>query len=163
LENGLNSDSSPTNTDVKGRRRKTIGEVARKLMVARPFRSPSHLAAAVAQAVGPSDRETTLLGAAQETALNLGSALPVWSSDAVSEEPFARLCNATTLSSRHFRIHVQAETIARRPVAMRDLVEEPDQVVGKSIKVYDVFLNPIRDDSGKIISTQLQVLNVRSL
>jgi hypothetical protein len=162
IENTLNTD--PAAQDVKGRPKKTVSEVAQKLMAARPFRSPSLLAAAVAQAVGPSEAETELLGDGASQTAGKGSALPNWGSDALQEEPFARILNATTFSSRHFRVYVQGEVVTRRPDALKAvLAEDPGKVVGRSMKVYDVFLLPIRNSSGKITATQLQVLNVRSL
>jgi hypothetical protein len=165
LDNTLNTNLDAV--DLRGSRpraKKTLSEVASKLMMARPFRSPSHLAMAVAQAIGPSDRETALLGQGADASARKASAMPDWASDAVQEEPFARMFNATTLSSRHFRIYVQGESLARRPAALSNvLAEDVEQVVGRSIKVYDVFLQPVRNGSGKIISTQLQILNVRSL
>jgi len=162
LGNSLNT--NPAELDVKGRPRKTVGEVAQKLMMARPFRSPALLAAAVAQAVGPSEGETALLGEGATATAGKGSALPNWCSDALHEEPFARLLNATTSSSRHFRIYVRGEAVARRPERLEAMLSENAvKVVGRATKVYEVFLLPVRDGSGKIIATQLQVLTVRSL
>lgn len=161
IENTLNTD--PAAKDVKGRPKKTVSEVAQKLMAARPFRSPSLLAAAVAQALGPSEAETELLGDGANPTAGKGAALPNWGSDALQEEPFARILNATAFSSRHFRIYVQAEVLTRRPDALKAVVaEDPGKVIGRNAKIYDVFLLPIRNGSGKITATQLQVLNVRS-
>ncbi len=162
IENTLNTD--PAAEDVKGRPKKTVSEVAQKLMAARPFRSPSLLAAALAQALGPSEAETDLLGEGANQTGGKGSALPNWGSDALQEEPFARIFNATTFSSRHFRIYVQGEVLTRHPDALKEvLANESGKVIGRCMKVYEVFLLPIRNSSGKITSTQLQVLNVRSL
>jgi hypothetical protein len=122
------------------------------------------LAAAVAQALGPSEAETDLLGEGANQTGGKGSALPNWGSDALQEEPFARIFNATTFSSRHFRIYVQGEVLTRHPDALKEvLANESGKVIGRCMKVYEVFLLPIRNSSGKITSTQLQVLNVRSL
>jgi hypothetical protein len=161
--NTLNSD--PAAQDASGRPRKTLGDVARQLLLARPFRSPSHVAAAVAQALGPSDRETELLGEGRESDAGKGSALPDWGSDALREETFARILNATTLSSRHFRIHVRGETLARRPASLATVLDDTTgEVVGRATRVYDVFAEPVRDAAtGKIIDTRLRILHVRSL
>jgi hypothetical protein len=165
LDHGLNTDAA--DKDLRGpsaRPRKTVSDVARKLMLARPFRGPSHLAAAVAQAVGSSDRETALLGDGANSGEGKASALPEWASDAVQEEPFARILNSTTLSSRHFRIYVRGESVVRRPAALNGVLEENiEQVSGRALKVYDVFLQPSRNQGGKIVATQIQILNVRSL
>jgi hypothetical protein len=43
------------------------------------------------------------------------------------------------------------------------LEENIEQVSGRALKVYDVFLQPSRNQGGKIVATQIQILNVRSL
>jgi hypothetical protein len=112
-----------------------VSRIAHRLMTLRPFYSPSHVARVVGYLLDEED------------------ALPEFFNDAEAEETFARLYNATTLSSRHFRIFTYAEVTDR----------SGDVVVSRSKQVYEVFLRPIRDDDGNITSTQCEVLSVRKL
>lgn len=109
--------------------------VAADLLRARPFYSPSHLARVFSESLKRHD------------------ALPQPCNDAEAEEPFARLFNTTTLSSRHFRIYTYAETYH----------EQTNQVLARTRRVYEVFLSPVRDATGAIESSRLEVLRVRNL
>lgn len=109
--------------------------VAADVLRARPYYSPSHLARVFSES------------------LKRHNALPQPCSDAEAEEPFARLFNATTLSSRHFRVYTYAETSH----------EETNQVLARTSRVYEVFLKPVRDATGAIESSRLEILRVRNL
>lgn len=109
--------------------------VAADLLRARPFYSPSHLARVFSES------------------LKRHNALPKPCNDAEAEESFARLFNLTTLSSRHFRIYTHAETYH----------EQTKQVLARSRRVYEVFLEPVRDSAGAIEGSRLEVLRVRNL
>jgi hypothetical protein len=46
---------------------------------------------------------------------------------------------------------------------MANLIEDRKEVVARAARVYDVFLNPVRNASGKIISTKCEVFATDSL
>lgn len=106
--------------------------IALGLYKARPFYSPSHLARVLSELIREYD------------------ALPDTHNDAEAEETFARVFNTTSFNSRHFRIYTYAETYQTTTGA----------VLSRASKVYEVFVEPNRDDSGKIESTKLHVLKV---
>ncbi len=112
-----------------------IPRVAEGLMRVRPFYSPSHLARVFSEL------------------LERHGALPDHHNDAEAEEPFARLSNATTFSSRHFRIHTAAEVYHR----------ETGEVVGRARRVHEVFLRPVRDARGAIERVVAETVSTREL
>lgn len=114
-------------------REDSIPLVAEGLLKARPFLGPSHLARVLSEQIRRHD------------------ALPEHHNDAEAEEPFARVLNATTLSSRHFRIHTAAEVYHATT----------GEVAGRSRRVREVFLRPIRDPAGGIERVQLETLDSR--
>jgi len=77
--------------------------------------------------------------------------------DALKEELFARVFNMTNLSSRHFRIHVAGETFRQR-----DKITGEPIPVARANRVYEVFVRPVRDDSGEIVSVQCEILSERA-
>jgi hypothetical protein len=109
--------------------------VAADLYKARPFYSPSHLARVLSELLDRHD------------------ALPEHYNDAEAEETFARMLNTTTFSSRHFRIFTYAETIQ----------PETEQVFARQHRVYEVFVEPVRDDTGEITRCRMQILSSRDL
>jgi hypothetical protein len=109
-----------------------IKEVARRLFNRRPYYAPSQ----VADTLGD--------------LLEDWEALPEYFSDGMAEEIFARLFNTTTLSSRHFRIFVEGETLSRRG--------EP---LAKATRVYEVFMRPERNSSGEIVNVTCEILSER--
>lgn len=112
-----------------------VGRVAERLFRLRPFYSPSHIARVLGELLEEED------------------ALPDFYNDAEAEETFARLYNATTLSSRHFRIFAYGE-----------VTDPSGQIaVGRSIRVYEVYLRANRDSAGEIVNTACEVLSVREL
>lgn len=154
IANTLNQD--PGARDGNNRPKKTTADVARILYERRPFVSPSDLAYEVARAIGPDATS--------------GDALPHQHSDAMAEEIFARILNCSTLSSRHFRIHVHGEVLSRERKGPNGvLLAEGGRVTARASRVYDVYvrahrvMDPKALDYGKIVSTQLEVLQVRDL
>lgn len=132
-----------------------VAEVARRIYESRPFLSASHLASVAGNALEPHlPRDETLPAAGRTRS---------YCSDALAEEIFARLHNATTLSSRHFRIYACGEAVSK---AMRTpdgtVLREEGRVLARACRMEEVFLRPIRDGNGQIASLQLQVLNSRS-
>lgn len=113
----------------------TIPLIAQGLMDARPFLSPSHLARVFSELIERHD------------------ALPDHHNDAEAEEPFARLFNTTSLSSRHFRIHAAAEVYHA----------ETGEVVGRARGVREVFLRPVHDAEGELRESRLEVISSRDL
>ncbi len=162
LEHTLNTD--PEATAVMGRHdpvgspvaQKTIRDVARRLFDQRPYFSRSDLAFEIAEAVSDSRPTEGEIKA---------SPLPQHRGDALSEEVAARILNTTTLSSRHFRIYTHGRVVTKRRTAGNGFVlSEGGELLARDSKVYEVFLEPTRDpNSGKILSTTLRILNVRSL
>ncbi|MEM0969369.1 MAG: hypothetical protein AAGJ31_08475, partial [Verrucomicrobiota bacterium] len=153
-ESGLNNDANVV--DALGRNKKVLRDVARLLYERRPFVSPSDLAYEVAKAIGPE-------GA-------LGDALPHQHNDAMAEEICARLLNASTLSSRHFRIYAKAEVVTKkRTLSDGTVIGQAGTSIAQESRVYDVFvranrnLNPSSGDYGKIESTKLEILRVRDM
>lgn len=74
-------------------------------------------------------------------------------SDAVHEEPFARLMNLSQLSSRHFRIHVAGDFYSSAG---------KENSRGTVQRVYEVFLRPVHDlTTGKFLEVHCEVLNMR--
>jgi len=76
--------------------------------------------------------------------------MAMWSSngptqwnDAASEEYFARLFNLSTVRSRNFRVFVAGIAL-----------NSTGKVISKSQRVYQVFINPVRDATGEIVSQQ---------
>jgi len=76
--------------------------------------------------------------------------MAMWSStgptqwnDAAAEEYFARLYDLCTVRSRNFRIFVSGVAL-----------NSAGKVISKSQRVYQVFINPVRNASGEIISQQ---------
>lgn len=116
-------------------RTEAIPSLAEGLMRARPFLGPSHLARVFSEL------------------LEQHEALPEHHNDAEAEEPFARLFNLTTLSSRHFRIYTAAEIYHA----------DSQQVLSRARRVREVFLRPIRHPSGDIERVQLEILSTRQL
>lgn len=116
-----------------GLREESIPLIARGLMEARPFYSPSHFARVLSELIDRHD------------------ALPDHHNDAEAEETFARIFNTTTLSSRHFRIHTAAEVYHATT----------GEVVGRSRRVREVFSRPARDADGRILRTDLEILSNR--
>lgn len=112
-----------------------VAAVARDLHRVRPFFGPSHLARVLSHSLAEHE------------------ALPDHHNDAEAEETFARLFNTTSFSSRHFRIFTYGEV----------LPADADVVLGRSKRVYEVFLEPLRDSNGEITRVQLHVLSSRSL
>ncbi len=112
-----------------------VSRIAQRLLKARPFYSPSHLARVLGYLLD--DEE----------------ALPEYYNDAEAEETFARVFNATTLSSRHFRIFTYGEVTD----------SSGDVVVSRARRVYEVFLRPIRNAAGEIEKVDCEVLSVREL
>ncbi len=112
-----------------------IPRIAEDLMKARPFLGPSHLARVFSELLDRYD------------------ALPPHHNDAEAEEPFARLFNTTTLSSRHFRIHAAAEVYH----------VESGEVVGRARGVREVFLRPIHDANGAVLDSRLELISSRDL
>jgi len=112
-----------------------IPEIAAGLFNARPFYSPSHLARVLSELI---DRH---------------NALPDHHNDAEAEETFARIFNTTTLSSRHFRIFTSAEVSHR----------QTGEVSGRSRRVYEVFLRPVRNAAGEVVKSKLEVISSRDL
>lgn len=112
-----------------------IPAIAEGLMAARPFYSPSHLARVLSELIERHD------------------GLPDHHNDAEAEEPFARLFNTTTLSSRHFRIHTAAEVYHANS----------GEVVGRARRVYEVFLRPEHDADGKVARSRLETISSREL
>jgi len=112
-----------------------LSRIARRLLKAKPFYSPSHLARVLGVLLDDED------------------ALPAFYNDAEAEETFARLFNATTLSSRHFRIFTYGEVTDRNG----------DIVVSRARRVYEVFLRPMRNAAGEIEKVDCEVLSVREL
>lgn len=113
----------------------SIPLVAADLYKARPFYSPSHLARVLSELLDRYD------------------ALPEHHNDAEAEETFARMLNTTTFSSRHFRIFTYAETIQ----------PETEQVFARQHRVYEVFIEPVRDSAGEITRCRMQILSSRDL
>lgn len=103
-------------------------EIAKRLIAARPFYSPSHLARVVGQLIHEEDAmpKVTVDGVEKQ-----------FFNDAEAEETFARLFNLTTLRSRHFRIFAYGEVLSPQ-------ADDP-VVVSRASKVYEVFLEPVRD------------------
>lgn len=116
-----------------GLREESIPLIARGLMEARPFYSPSHFARVLSELIDRHD------------------ALPDHHNDAEAEETFARIFNTTTLSSRHFRIHTATEVYHATT----------GEVVGRSRRVREVFSRPARDADGRILRTDLEILSNR--
>ncbi len=116
-------------------REDAIPLIAEGLMEARPFLGPSHLARVLSERIRRHD------------------ALPEHHNDAEAEETFARVFNLTTLASRHFRIHTAAEVYHAGT----------GEVVGRSRRVREVFLRPVRNASGDIGRVQLEVISSRDL
>lgn len=114
-------------------REEAIPLVAEGLLKARPFLGPSHLARVLSEQI------------------RRHRALPEHHNDAEAEETFARVFNATTLSSRHFRIHTAAEVYHATT----------GEVVGRSRRVRKVFLRPIRDPAGGIERVRLETISSR--
>lgn len=112
-----------------------IPRIAQGLIEARPFLGPSHLARVFSELLERHD------------------ALPAHHNDAEAEEPFARLFNTTTISSRHFRIHAAAEVYHATT----------GEVVGRSRAVREVFLRPVRDATGTVTDSRIEVLSSRDL
>lgn len=113
----------------------TIPLVAADLYKARPFCSPSHLARVLSQLLDEYD------------------ALPDHHNDAEAEETFARMLNTTTFSSRHFRIFTYSETVQN----------ETQGVLARQHRVYEVFVEPVRNDFSDIERCRLQILSSRDL
>lgn len=109
--------------------------IAAGLYAARPFYSPSHLARVFSELLKRHD------------------ALPDHFNDAEAEEPFARLLNTTSFSSRHFRIYTYAEVFHR----------ETGLVMARGRRVYDVFLRPIHNEQGEVTESRLEVITSRDL
>ena len=118
-----------------GLKTEAIPEIARGLYAARPFYSPSHFARVLSHLI---ERH---------------QALPEHCNDAQAEETFARVFNTTSLSSRHFRIFTGAEVYHAGT----------GEIVGRSRRVYEVFLRPLRDASGAVVSSKLEVSSSRDL
>lgn len=116
-------------------RSEAIPELAEDLMRARPFYSPSHFARVFSELLRRHD------------------ALPESCKDAEAEEPFARIFNETSLSSRHFRIYTAAEVYH----------EKTREVVGRRRRVREIFARPIRDSQGRIERVAMEVLSRREL
>lgn len=116
-------------------REDAIPRIAEGLLAARPFLGPSHLARVFGEL------------------LERHGGLPDHHNDAEAEEPFARLFNATTLSSRHFRIHTAAEVYHERT----------GEVVGRARRVHEVFLRPVRGADGAIQRVQAETISSRTL
>jgi len=114
-------------------RPEAIPLVARGLMEARPYYSPSHLARVFSEL------------------LDWHDALPEARNDAEAEEPFARLFNLTSFSSRHFRIHSAAEVRHR----------ETGELVSRGARVDEVFLSPVYGSDGQLLRSELRVLASR--
>lgn len=112
-----------------------IPKIAADLFDARPFYSPSHLARVLSELIDRYD------------------ALPDHHNDAEAEETFARIFNTTTLSSRHFRVFTAAEVYHN----------QTGEVSGRSRRVYEVFLRPVRDAAGEVVKSKLEVLSSRNL
>ena len=146
VSNGLlmeqDSEITPIYTDeveigslVKTLNSEAIPLIAADLYKARPFYSPSHLARVLSELLDRHD------------------ALPEHHNDAEAEETFARILNTTTFSSRHFRIFTYAETVQ----------PETQQVFARQHRVYEVFVEPVRDDAGEIKRCRMQILSSRDL
>jgi len=121
-----------------------VEQIARELYEARPYISQSQLAHAVGKAVD--------------------SHLPEHFNDALAEETFARIHNTTSLRSRHFRIYTHGEIVTKeRRLPDGTLLREGGRVLARSSKVYEVFLRPVRDETGELTSVKFEVLNARSL
>lgn len=103
-------------------------EIAKRLIAARPFYSPSHLARVVGQLIHEEGAmpKVTVDGVEKQ-----------FFNDAEAEETFARLFNLTTFRSRHFRIFAYGEVLSPQ-------ADDP-VVVSRASKVYEVFLEPVRD------------------
>ncbi|MEQ1839237.1 MAG: hypothetical protein ABL994_02410, partial [Verrucomicrobiales bacterium] len=112
-----------------------IPKIAAGLFNARPFYSPSHLARVLSELIDRHD------------------ALPDHHNDAEAEETFARIFNTTTLSSRHFRIFTSAEVSHR----------QTGEVSGRNRRVYEVFLRPVRNATGEVVKSKLEVISSRDL
>ncbi|MCB1232620.1 MAG: hypothetical protein KDN19_20400 [Verrucomicrobiae bacterium] len=121
--------------------------IARRLLADRPYYSPSHLARVVGQLVQEEDAmpKTKIEGKDRQ-----------FFNDAEAEETFARLFNLTNFSSRHFRIFAYGEVLAPKSA-------EP-VVIGRSAKVFEVFLRPVRDNAThEIDHVECEVLSVTDL
>lgn len=112
-----------------------VSRIAQRLLELRPFYSPSHLARVLAYLL---DDE---------------HALPDYYNDAEAEETFARVFNASTLSSRHFRIFTYGEVTDR----------SGEVVVSRARRVYEVFMRPLRNAAGEIEKVDCEVLSIREL
>lgn len=112
-----------------------IPRIATGLIEARPFYSPSHLARVLSELI---DRH---------------NALPDHHNDAEAEETFARIFNTTTFSSRHFRIFTYAEVSHR----------QSGEVSGRTRRVHEVFLRPVRNAAGEVVDSKLEVISSRDL
>lgn len=124
-----------TKTLRSGLKPDAIPKIAAGLFEARPFYSPSHLARVLSGLIDRHD------------------ALPDHHNDAEAEETFARIFNTTTFSSRHFRVFTYAE------------IHHPNtgEITGRARRVYEVFLRPIRNASGEVERSRLEVISSRDL
>lgn len=68
--------------------------------------------------------------------------IPLWS-DAAAEETFARLYNSSTLRSRNYRVFVEAQVVKTSRSGVTS-------ILSKMNKVYNLFLEPQREEDGKI-------------
>ncbi len=112
-----------------------IPKIAAGLFEARPFYSPSHLARVLSELIDRYD------------------ALPDHHNDAEAEETFARIFNTTTFSSRHFRIFTYAEVSHR----------QTGEISGRTRRVHEVFLRPVRNATGGVVDSKLEVISSRDL
>lgn len=118
----------------------------------RPFLSTSQLSGLMTD---PTDRTTSFFGnLAQWT-----SAGPTEWSDAAREDYFARMFNLTTVRSRNFRVFVTGQIVDPR---IKDPSGNPT-VLSTVNRVYQVFLHPTRDASGKITAQSCDVTYEKDL
>lgn len=95
-----------------------------------------------------------ILGASRRGS-NDRSIEPEWN-DAAAEETFARLFNNATVRSRHFKVVVTGQAIAKTRSAQT-------KVLATRARLYHIFLRPIRDVNGNIIRQQTEILYARNL
>jgi hypothetical protein len=72
--------------------------------------------------------------------------------DSAHEDYFARICNGATVRSRNFRVFVTGQAL-----------DKNGKVLSTVNRVYQVYLRPIRDGSGKITAQQTQVMYEKEL
>jgi hypothetical protein len=129
------------------------GYLARQIIANRPYISPSELPEKVVEAAAsPTQPNVALLGVTSRPSDR--TVTPEWN-DAAAEEIFARLFNSTTVRSRNFRVVVTGQSI-------RMLRSGGTNVLASRSRLYHVFVKPMRDASGMLISQKVEITYVRS-